>query len=975
MPKLNSIHSPNVELVDPPAILFMKKAHRRVLMKKIGLVSTRPTRPTPTPTTTTTTTNGGSATTATARSSSSREEDFAVNAATLRAKYMAVVEKQKENRIKNNVAFDESATSSSSSSSPTSTTTARDEGTWDDVYSIMDDLSTRYMTMDTTQMDGGTCGDREERRKELIRLKELKRGLLLTTTTTSSSSSSNVDAAVATMGNDEDRRGYSDFMVDDLSKRYSTMDHNAMLLMPNRETRDKELRRLLELNDLLPGANKAVVVASPPRVNLPPWNSSSNNNNNNNNNINGQVKDIIMDDLSARYSSLDNVKMALDGGHKDKQLRRLREIKKAFVQRHSRKKEFDDASYLSDNLTKWYDSTKGRSAVTIVNNVNSSSKETRRLEDMKRKAQEVELNAARLDYLSSSGKIQEEEPLRLDLLKRKQTENDSNYDRKERMHLESLASIIEKKQNTTRIMDLQRLVATRLSAEENNTSARQSMVQPTIQVNTNEQNGKYRPRKSGSVGYASSSEDGTELIYMTNEKGRLDDLEKYLNKRRSNRSVSKTITPRHDGKDGGDDDAQYPTPPIPTPTNRGVRLVSDKLYGVVTELCDLDNEEDCWDITRTPNFDTRTRNSNIDQRKSISSLSTTLPPTNRGVRIVRRDKNSNNNEDIDVELCDLEQDEDCWDITRQPHFDERTRNINVDQRKSIQSLSTTLPRTAPVTSTAASSLPPDRKDVVSRTEEYEASSTLYRRPQSDDLNVLPKNMNVLASSSATSTTRKLPKGSSTPTLSDDDTNYHIISLFPKERPSLLVNTGARRDFTTLGTYDDKRFISGSNRKGMTKSRFKTRDDAPDEQYVDKPRSFQSNLELTSNMSGRRFKTSSDLRYKSNNADIWLMSDIDGMAMTQRSRIVPASSFQQTYSSELDSVVPSRSNNKVSSEEKLMHWLLTHIPDIQEDDAVRYFNCFVEDGFDSIDVSEILEEDLTFMKNIHKQALLQSKDVH
>jgi hypothetical protein len=36
--KLNSIHSPNVELLDPSAILFMKKAHRRVLMKKIGLV-------------------------------------------------------------------------------------------------------------------------------------------------------------------------------------------------------------------------------------------------------------------------------------------------------------------------------------------------------------------------------------------------------------------------------------------------------------------------------------------------------------------------------------------------------------------------------------------------------------------------------------------------------------------------------------------------------------------------------------------------------------------------------------------------------------------------------------------------------------------------------------------------------------------------------------------------------------------------
>jgi hypothetical protein len=108
-----------------------------------------------------------------------------------------------------------------------------------------------------------------------------------------------------------------------------------------------------------------------------------------------------------------------------------------------------------------------------------------------------------------------------------------------------------------------------------------------------------------------------------------------------------------------------------------------------------------------------------------------------------------------------------------------------------------------------------------------------------------------------------------------------------------------------------------------------------------------------------------------------MSDIDGMAMTQRSRIVPSSSsFQPTYSSELDSMVPTSSNNNMSSdsytgEEKLMHWLLTHLPNIEEEDAVRYYNQLVDDGFDSIDVKEILEEDISFMKSIHKRALLQS----
>ena len=55
----------------------------------------------------------------------------------------------------------------------------------------------------------------------------------------------------------------------------------------------------------------------------------------------------------------------------------------------------------------------------------------------------------------------------------------------------------------------------------------------------------------------------------------------------------------------------------------------------------------------------------------------------------------------------------------------------------------------------------------------------------------------------------------------------------------------------------------------------------------------------------------------------------------------------------------------------MSWLSSHLPQLQKDDAMRYCECLMEDGFDSIDVlCGIREEDLHFMKKGHKRMLIE-----
>ena len=68
----------------------------------------------------------------------------------------------------------------------------------------------------------------------------------------------------------------------------------------------------------------------------------------------------------------------------------------------------------------------------------------------------------------------------------------------------------------------------------------------------------------------------------------------------------------------------------------------------------------------------------------------------------------------------------------------------------------------------------------------------------------------------------------------------------------------------------------------------------------------------------------------------------------------------------------REEDKVSQPEEVMYWLLTHLPNLQEEDAIAYFNQLLDEGFDSSDVlNEIVDEDLHFMKKGHRKGLMRS----
>ncbi|KAL7533680.1 hypothetical protein ACHAXR_005382 [Thalassiosira sp. AJA248-18] len=60
-----------------------------------------------------------------------------------------------------------------------------------------------------------------------------------------------------------------------------------------------------------------------------------------------------------------------------------------------------------------------------------------------------------------------------------------------------------------------------------------------------------------------------------------------------------------------------------------------------------------------------------------------------------------------------------------------------------------------------------------------------------------------------------------------------------------------------------------------------------------------------------------------------------------------------------------------SNKEVMQWLATHLPKLRQEDAMKYCECLVEDGFDSEDIlANIEEEDLHFMKKAHKRSLVQ-----
>lgn len=208
-----------------------------------------------------------------------------------------------------------------------------------------------------------------------------------------------------------------------------------------------------------------------------------------------------------------------------------------------------------------------------------------------------------------------------------------------------------------------------------------------------------------------------------------------------------------------------------------------------------------------------------------------------------------------------------------------------------------------------------------------------------------------------------------------------------------------------------------------------------EQYLDKPRPFQSVNMRESNLSGTKFKRSSDIppEQKKNIRDRFddittgPVSKVDGMGRTRGEKFrssdgavfditrAPMSNPTlqrgssvvrdatakarvkdrgQTNGSTAKSVrdranPPTREKPKVqqqqprqeeedeeddASYDEVMYWLLTHLPNLSEDDAITYFHHLLEEGFDSVDMlKESLsgEDDLFFMKKGHRRALVRS----
>ena len=140
--------------------------------------------------------------------------------------------------------------------------------------------------------------------------------------------------------------------------------------------------------------------------------------------------DFVLDDLAARYSSMDID--AMDVGTRNKELRRLEEIRKTFRQRASAHRNSVGYDVVSDDLSSRYSSLDIEAMDEGTRN-----KEARRLQGLRKEF---------LKKRAYSTSEEEDEPIRLDLLKR-ETREETAVERKERM----------------RIAEFQRL--TRLSAE------------------------------------------------------------------------------------------------------------------------------------------------------------------------------------------------------------------------------------------------------------------------------------------------------------------------------------------------------------------------------------------------------------------------------------------------------------------------------------------------------------------------------
>lgn len=61
-----------------------------------------------------------------------------------------------------------------------------------------------------------------------------------------------------------------------------------------------------------------------------------------------------------------------------------------------------------------------------------------------------------------------------------------------------------------------------------------------------------------------------------------------------------------------------------------------------------------------------------------------------------------------------------------------------------------------------------------------------------------------------------------------------------------------------------------------------------------------------------------------------------------------------------------------SQSEVCRWLTSQLPHLHQEDAAKYSEYLINDGFDSVDFieEELLEDDLVFMKKAHKRVLMR-----
>lgn len=284
-------------------------------------------------------------------------------------------------------------------------------------------------------------------------------------------------------------------------------------------------------------------------------------------------------------------------------------------------------------------------------------------------------------------------------------------------------------------------------------------------------------------------------------------------------------------------------------------------------------------------------------------------------------------------------------------------------------------------------------------------------------------------SSKTATNFMWRKGDpiTSPSFSSPKKNEEICLDTPRAFvKNLDMIASTKRSVTEADKYLDTNSFSWNI--DSTKRKLPTGTPQRQQPYLDKPRPFQSNVDMvSSNFSGAKFKRSSDIPpelknikdyYDITTAPMPMVEDMAGRGGDRGSRVdnddpvditrTRFSTLERTSSAVRDgNMRASRAwtNDRITSVEStngssrnefasiqdegeeeydddkpeqsspfddVMHWLLTHLPNLQEEDAISYFNHLLEDGFDTVDIlKELLEEDLYFMKKGHRRAMLRS----